>query len=321
MYVGNQDGSIDAFRVNTDGTLVPVGPPLANAGSVSGLAVDSSGQFLYASHSTGLQLRVFSIHQTTGALSSVGANTVTLAAGSLPRGIAIDGAGHLYVALAGLNQVAQFSINSSNGALTSLGANLATGLTPDRVAVTPNGAYLYVANYFGHSISIYTIGGGGALSAAGTFATGTPTRPFGLVVHHNGNYLIVAMNSAVVDENVRVYSIGAGGALTQVALGTSGLLANPQRSATGVTVDPSGNYIYVSNSGEANVTKFNFNTGSGTLTAPLTFATGANPQFLLSRLAPSANLEAIPTLSTWSFIALGMLLAGASALLYRRAYR
>lgn len=319
MYVGNQDGTIDAYLVNYDGTLVSVGAPFANAGSVSGLAIDPAGQFLYASHSTGQQIRVFSINQTSGALSAIGGNTVTLAGGSLPRGMATDAGGHLYVALAGLDQVAQYSINSSTGALTSLGAALATGSVPDRVAVSPNGAYLYVANWLGSSISIFSINGGGALTSQGTFAIAGDTRPLGMVVHHNSNLLIVAMNSANVNDNVRVYSIGANGALTQVSTGTSGTSPAPARSATGVTVDPSGNYIYVSNSGDGNITKFNINQGSGALSSAFTFGTGSAPRFLLSRLAPVA--PTIPTLSTWSFVVLGMLLAAVSAFMYKRAYR
>jgi 6-phosphogluconolactonase (cycloisomerase 2 family) len=307
--------------VNYDGTLVSVGPPFANAGSVSGLAIDPQGQYLYASHSTGQQIRVFSINQTTGALTAILANTVNLAGSSLPRGMATDNAGHLYVALAGLDQVAQFSINSATGALTSIAGNLATGSVPDRVAVTPNGQYLYVSNWLGSSISIYSIAGGsGALTSQGAFGTGSPSRPLGLVVHHNGNFLIAAMNSSQVDDNVRVYSIGVNGALTQVATGSSGNSPAPARSATGVTVDPSGNFIYVSNSGEATITKFSINPGTGALTAPNTFGTGNTPQYLLSRLAPVAPTT-IPTLSTWSFIVLGMLLAAASAMMYRRAYR
>src|SRR5690349_14827872 len=65
MYVGEGDGTIDAFVVNPDGTLSSVGAPFANAGSVRGLAINTAGAFLYASDNAAGAIRVFSIDQTT----------------------------------------------------------------------------------------------------------------------------------------------------------------------------------------------------------------------------------------------------------------
>jgi 6-phosphogluconolactonase (cycloisomerase 2 family) len=110
MYVGDQDGTIDAFVVNYDGTLTAVPPPFANAGSVLGLGIDPAGKFLYASNATGNEIRVFSINQTTGALTPLPANTVSLGAGTQPRGVAVDNGGHLYVVLTNAGQVAQYNI-------------------------------------------------------------------------------------------------------------------------------------------------------------------------------------------------------------------
>ena len=317
MYVGCQDGTVDAFVVNYDGTLTPVGPPFANSGSVRGIAINAAGTFLYTADNAGNTLRVFSINQTTGALTSLPALTVALGAGAAPRGLAADGAGHLYVALSGaaFNSVGQFNINSGTGALTAIAAPIAAGLTPERIAVTPNGQHLYVSNYFGNSISVYSIGGGGALTANGAaVSTGSPSRPLGLTVHQNGQFLIATLNLSSVTNNVLVYSIAGNGLLTLVTSVAAGT------EASGVTVDPSGSYVYVSNFGSNNVTKFNINQSSGALSGAATFATGAGPQFLLSRLAPT-NAATIPALSTWSFVGLAILLAASSAFMYRRAAR
>lgn len=314
LYVGSADGTIDAFLVNYDGTLAAVGAPFANAGGVRGLAIDGAGKFLFVSDNPGAQVKVFSINQTTGALTAIPGSTNPLPGAAQPRGMVADNAGHLYITFAALDQVGQYSINPTTGALTQIAPPINAGTTPDRVAITPNGAYLYVTNYFGLSISVYSIAGNGALSANGApVSTGSPSRPLGVTVHQNGNFLIVTLNSALVANNVVVYSIAGNGLLTQVGAVAAGSLAS------GVAVDPTGNYVYVANAGGSNITKFNFNTSTGALTVPAFFATGAVPQFLVSRPAPLPPV--VPTLSTWSLVALGMLLAGASTLMYRRAYR
>jgi DNA-binding beta-propeller fold protein YncE len=137
-------------------------------------------------------------------LTALPAFTLALPGGAQPRGMATDSDGHLFVAFAALDQVGQYSINTSTGQLTLLGAPLATGTTPDRVELTPNGQFVYVSNFFGTSVSIYSHAGAG-LTAVGTQSTGSPSRPLGLVVHQNGAFLVVSLNSALVTDNVIVY--------------------------------------------------------------------------------------------------------------------
>jgi 6-phosphogluconolactonase (cycloisomerase 2 family) len=317
LFVGQQDGTVEAFVVNYDGTLTPVGPPFANSGSVRGIAVESTGRYLYTSDNSGSTLRVFSINQTTGQLTSLPAFTVALGSGAGPRGITADNAGHIYVALAGaaFNSIGQYSVNSATGALSMIAAPIAAGSTPERIAVTPGGQHLYVTNYFGSSISVYSVAGSGALTANGAaLSTGADSRPFGITVHNNGQFLIVSLNSSLISNNVNVYSIAGNGLLTLLSSTPAG------SQASGVAVDPSGNFLYVANYGSNNVTKFTFNQGTGALSGATNFATGLGPQFLLARPAP-VNPATIPTLSTWSFVGLGILLAASSALLYRRSYR
>jgi 6-phosphogluconolactonase (cycloisomerase 2 family) len=318
MYVGDQDGTIDAFVVNYDGTLTAVGPPLANAGSVRGLGIDTAGNFLYASNESGNEIRAFSINQTTGALTA--SATVSLGSGG-PRGMAVDNAGHLYVVLSNSGLVAQYSINSSTGALTQIAAPISTGAagpssTPDRIAVNPSGTFAYVANIFDSTIRGYTIAAGtGALTPSGPLVN-TGNQVYGLTVHNNGQFLIATANNLTPNNNVMVYQIGGSGLLTPAATNTAG------SRASGVAVDPSGNFVYVANSFSASITKFSFNPSTGALTAPATFATGDMPMFLMSRPAPIAPPSSgVPAASTWSLGGLGILLTLSSAILYRRAYR
>jgi 6-phosphogluconolactonase len=56
----------------------------------------------------------------------------------------------------------------------------AEGEFPWSVTVDPTGRYVYVTNFNGNSVSAFTIGAGGRLSATGTIASGT--GPFAMAV-------------------------------------------------------------------------------------------------------------------------------------------
>lgn len=328
LYVGHTDGAIVAYAVSSDGTLTAVGPPIANAGSARGLAIEPGGNFLYASNGTGNEVRVFSINQTSGALTPLPALTQALPAASSPRGIETDGAGHLYVALFNGSAIAQFSLNSGTGALSPLTpATVAAPAGPNRIAIKPAGigansgaAYLYVTT--SSNVAAFAIGGNGALSANGAAVVpGSGWAPLGITVHNNGQFLIVTDNGPNTANNVAVYAIPSNGQLsTPAQTGSTGT-----DSLTGVAVDPSGNFVYVSNFSANQITRFTINQTSGALAAPApsVFPTGTGPMFLISRPAPPAPppTPPIPAASTWSLALLSILLTGSSALLYRRAYR
>jgi 6-phosphogluconolactonase (cycloisomerase 2 family) len=320
MYVGTGTGNIVGYLVNYDGTLAQIAPPFADAGAVLGLAIDPGGRYLYASNNTGDQIVMFRINQTTGALDAANPVITTLASGSRPRGMVSDLNNHLYVALQGTNLVSAYRIES-NGSLTALGA-VAAGSSPDSLAIANNssGTFLYVTNFLGSSISVYNVLGSGALSLNTTVST-PASRPKGIIADNNSNYIFVTLQTTTTTDNILAYSIQSGGGLNLLSSQASevSVLAGVSQPV-GVTVDPSNNYIYISNSGSSTITKFRLNAGTGGLSERLTFATGTTPQFLISRPLPFAP-TGVPAASTWSLLGLTMLLAGSSAFLYRRAYR
>jgi 6-phosphogluconolactonase len=110
----------------------------------------------------------------------------------------------------------------------------------------------------------------------------------------------------------------SGGSLTAAAGSPFAVGTSP----AGVTVDPSGRFAYIANSGSASITKYSINTSTGVLSGASTtsLASGAAPYFLLARPAPF-SAATVPTLSGWGLLLLAMLLAGSSAFLYKRAYR
>jgi len=312
LFVGDLGGTIDAFVVTAGGGTTPVGPPFVTAGSIDGLAVDSSGKFVYASNATGNQLATFSINQSSGRLTAIG-SPISFPAGALPRGIAADSAGHLYVALAGAGAIAQYTINSTTGALSG-GATIVSGTGTQQLAINPAGTFLFASNFNGGTVSAFTINAGaGALTANGS-VTLSGGNPQGLAVNPGGNALYVVDNAG---EQLLAYSISASGVLTFSNAVPVGDLP------VGVTVEGGGGFLYVSNSGAASVTEYAITGGTGLSNRNDFSSGGQTPLFLLARGAPSTppTPTPVPAGSNGSLIVLGVLLAGSSALLYKRAFR
>jgi 6-phosphogluconolactonase (cycloisomerase 2 family) len=309
VYVAHTGGVVAGFLIASNGTATAVGTPFANVGgNAFGIAIDTSGKYVYVSNGSNNTIESFSINTTSGVLTSLGS---TAAGGTSPRGMAVDASNHLYVALSS-GGVAQFTINS-NGTLTA-GPVAVSAAGTNRLAINPAGTLLYATNNTSAGangvVTGFTIGAGGALTAGAANVGVGADEVEGLVVSSNGGALFVADTTA---GTIRSYTIGGGGALS---FATAAAVTSP----LGVTIDPSGKFLFASsNGGGSNVTEFTI-TGT-TLSAPVAFSSGGiTAGFLVSRPLPAA-LSTVPAASTWSLIFLGMLLAGSSALLYKRAYR
>jgi 6-phosphogluconolactonase (cycloisomerase 2 family) len=61
------DGTVNSYRINSDGSLAPAGSAMAAAG-VTNVVVDASGKFVYVENSTAAQIFGFSLDSSTGAL-------------------------------------------------------------------------------------------------------------------------------------------------------------------------------------------------------------------------------------------------------------
>lgn len=137
----------------------------------------------------------------------------------------------------------------------SFNASVPAGSEPWMQAVTPNGKYLYVANYSGGGINQYSISSAGTLTALSPAVVATGDNPYGIAVSPDGQNVYVANSESA---SLGVYDIGSGGALTLAATVTTGL-AFP----TGVAISPDGTSVYVGDSGK--IDEFN-RASDGTLT-------------------------------------------------------
>ncbi len=159
---------------------------------------------------------------------------------------------------------------ASRAALVAL---LALGATALPVVGTQVAAgTVYVANLGSESVSAFSIGAGGSLSAitGSPFATGR--EPLGVVVSPDGRYVYV---TNLDSESVSAFSIASNGSLSAVAGSPFATGYGPW----GVAVSPDGNHLYVANnnrgSASGSVSAFSIaSNGSLSAVAGSPFTTG-----------------------------------------------
>ncbi len=324
-YVTNRgDSKISAYTINSStGALSGVsGSPFAAGPGPTSVTVHPSGRFAYVANLCDSCPRgtvsAYTINSATGALSAVAGSP--FAAGDLPISLAVDPSGRFaYVANNIGNNVSAYTINSSTGALRAVaGSPFAAGVGPSSVTVDPSGQFVYVVNSClysgdcsaGHltgNVSAYTINSStGALRAV----TGSPfaagNTPASVSVDPSGRFAYVAnVCSDCSRGNVSAYTINSStGALREVA-------GSPFAAADGpisVTVDPSGQFVYVANeclasnacaagnlTGAVSAYTINSSTGALRQVAGSPFAAGTQPNSVAvdpsGRFAYVANLD------------------------------
>jgi 6-phosphogluconolactonase (cycloisomerase 2 family) len=214
---------------------------------------------------------------------SVGANGALAAlpgspfatAGEDVEGLAITAdAKRLYtVSVASPAHIFGFTINADGTLAPIPGATKVIGATAYGVAITPNGKFVYVANFNDDTISEFAIGGDGSLTELAGSPLTTSFFPAGFAVSSDGRFLYVAHASS--PGRVSAYSIGADGALSPLTTPfyTTGT------APFSINLTPDGKFLYVAARAPDNKV-FGFSVaGDGSLT-PLPSAapsTGANP--------------------------------------------
>jgi 6-phosphogluconolactonase len=191
-----------------------------------------------------------------------------------------SGTGLLFVAAQGALTVQGYTIGLANGSLDAIASPVATGSTPQAMAITPNLGTLFVANESANSISTYEVNTDGSLTAV-SGATPTGSNPMALAMDPGGRFLFVANQGS---NNVSVFSI-SGTTLTQVNGSPFTTIAPGTFPATGPTalvVPPTGNFLYVANNFTNSVSVFSFDGSSGVLTpaAGSPYTVGLNPSGL-----------------------------------------
>ena len=188
------------------------------------------------------------------------------------------------IAPAGFGAALTTAFTGTTSGSSGTGGTTSGGGTPSSATL-----YAYVANYSSNTVSQYTIGTGGALTAMSTATVTAGYGPFSVAVDPFSKYAYVANTGS---NTVSQYTIGTGGALTAMTPATVTTGTGPHS----VTLDPSGKYAYVANSGDNTVSQYTIGTG-GALTAMSTptVAAGSYPSYVTinasSKFAYVANLN------------------------------
>jgi len=254
LYAANAgENDVSFFQIQAYGQLLeqprtPVGT------SPTLLAMDSAGKYLYVANSGSQNISVLSIG-STGSLTQVG-NPFQV--GISPLNMKISPSGNfLYVTGASPQAgtpgyIEVISINSSAASPLRLVAITLPGSSPYGLEISPNGNYLYTANFGDNTISEFTINTTSSATSSGvppgglTPIAGSPigesyTGPVSLLVDPSGNYLYVANQQS--SGNVAGYSIASTGALSLLNSSPYSTSAQPNFIAS----DPSGNFLFVGN--------------------------------------------------------------------------
>jgi WD40 repeat protein len=148
---------------------------------------------------------VFAVHPDGTVSATPSVNTL---AADVPFAVAFDGSGHVLVSEAGPNAVATFTLGSG-GVLAQL-AVADTGQTAT-CWIVRDGRYFYASNAGSGSVSGYSVGSSGGLTAIGNTTTDAGTVDATSAAH--GRFLYVQTGkSGIVDE----FAVGGGGTLTSI---------------------------------------------------------------------------------------------------------
>lgn len=163
------------------------------------------------------------------------------------------------------------SYHRPSGDLTLIGT-IPTGSSPNNVAISNDGNFVYVDNNASYSISMYSRNAGtGVLTSIGTIATGR--YPRGIIVSPDDKSVYVS-NS--YDNTISSYSRNIStGALTLVDTDSTG--ASPRD----VAVSPDGTSVYVANNNSDNLYRYSRNTTTGALTYLGSTSTGDGPECVI----------------------------------------
>jgi 6-phosphogluconolactonase (cycloisomerase 2 family) len=282
-------GYVSGYSINSESGALSLlsGSPFPVGSRPRSVAVDPSGRFAYVANPFTDNISEFSVNPATGNLAALSGSPLSTGTGTMPYSVAVDPSGRfLCVVKQGTNQLESFSIDPVAGTLTAI-TTFSTGTMPELVKVDPSARFAYVPSHDGH-VSAYAISATGSL----TQVTGSPflagAGTVSVALDPSGRYLYAANNGngALDSFTVSAYTVDPNtGALIDIAGSPYAAGFEPQS----VTVDPSGNFVYVANFGDNDLSAYTIDQASGALIPNLAgpFAAGANVQAVTT----SANIH------------------------------
>jgi 6-phosphogluconolactonase (cycloisomerase 2 family) len=269
-----QASTVLVFSVDpTSGALTQVaGSPFTTevGAGTSGVGFDKTGTYLYAANYLTNNVSAFSVNADTGALSAVAGSPFAGADGAIT--VVVDPSGKFaLVTDFTTNAVSVFSIDSTSGALTPVtGSPFSNGSqdSPIDLDFGAGGKFVYVSN-LGTTPD-------GSFNVSETNLSGFSLNPSnGELVALTGSPFAIPQNGFIATNqpgsviyvptltDLSAYSVdAASGAPTQIAGSPYALGTDTSE----VTVERSGRFVYVTNSGENTVTGYASDASTGALT-------------------------------------------------------
>jgi 6-phosphogluconolactonase (cycloisomerase 2 family) len=282
---GQGTNEVFEFRVQGNGTLVPLGTPNFPVGSnPSALSPHTSGNFLYIADFSGNDVTLLDINKSTGNLSVPVTSSIVVpvnppnifSTGIGPASVAMSPtAPFLFVANQVSGNISAFTVDPGTGSLSAIGLFPPPSppppvFHPQSIAISPKGDFLFTANPVEGTVTVFSIGSKGDLTLVGApFSLGAGATPSSIVVGRNGGSIYVADTA---HNAVLAFTVQSGGALAPINGSPFAAGAAP----AGLGIDPQGALLFVANSGSNNVSAYVIDAGSGALGAVTgsPFATG-----------------------------------------------
>ena len=306
MWVTTQgDQKVTAYNINlTNGSVSTVGSAADTGNNPVAMVLTPDGKSLFVANRDDGTVSSYSVNSD----GSIAAQGTATPAGAFPVALAVDpGSKLLFVANQGTfadntsGTVSVFSIQGTtltevagSPFLTELPSDT-TGTGPAAVMASPGGNFLYVANQFTSTVSVFAYDQNGVLTQAAGSPVATGANPSGLAFSrcagvstattncptNDGNNLFVA------DSGTNQVSVFAAciqttttcatpnGTLTQVANSPFGAGTGP----VAFMIHPALNFVYVIDSKSNQVSQFKYSPVTGALTtlSPAAASAQANP--------------------------------------------
>jgi 6-phosphogluconolactonase (cycloisomerase 2 family) len=275
-----------SFDIPTDTTNVANILPFAVAGNgaltlMCGNASANLGQlalignkFLYAFDSTSATIAGFSIaHGNSGALTPVAGSPFPISdtftgftSTNFPR-IEADPLGRfVFITNFAASHIDVFQVDQSTGALTVAPNSPVPATSPIHLAVEPSGKFVYVPDSQNARITIYSIDSAGNMTLTNVFSIPTgpipgTDAPLFIEAHPNGKFLFTANRGSVaayvIDSTTGALSYAPGSPFNTASLQIAPLL---------LTLDATGQFLYVADTGNNGIPGFTVDGTTGALT-------------------------------------------------------
>jgi 6-phosphogluconolactonase (cycloisomerase 2 family) len=166
---------ISVYSIGATGALqsIPGSPfSILSNSQPYGLAIDPTGKFLFVALWNAQKVAAMKIDSNSGGLSPVAGSPYTV--GFLPQSLTMTPSGNLlYVGNTGDSKVSAFQVDPASGALTPVSGSPFFEGNPSWLIADTTGNILIVAESSLNKLSLFSIGGSGALTRIGSTPAGS----------------------------------------------------------------------------------------------------------------------------------------------------